>query len=249
MKKVLKHSKTITLTTLLILLTLITIPLSAQEAATQSTLIIFIERGGPVMYVLITLSFISMCLVFFYLMSLRSAAIIPQDFITQVESALNEEDYEIVAEICKNNDSAAARIIEAGTEIYIKSNNNYSMIRDAVEDEGARQANKLWHKIQPLQDIAVIAPMVGLLGTVIGMINSFMSLTAEVGTPRPTVIASGVSMALITTAAGLIIGITAMILYSFFRSKINNLLSELENSCNKVTIKMMVSNNDSQAPF
>jgi biopolymer transport protein ExbB len=92
--------------------------------------------------------------------------------------------------------------------------------------------------------------MIGLLGTVIGMINSFMSLTAEVATPRPTVIASGVSMALITTAAGLIIGITAMILYSYFRIRIQNLIVSLENASSKIVIYMMINEPSSEeVPF
>jgi len=229
---------------------LFSLPLLAQETANaKPSFIVFIERGGPVMYVLLILSFISFCLVFYYLLSLRVAAIAPPEFLRQAEAALEKKDFEMLTGICNENDSPASRIISAATDIFIKSKNNYSMIRDAVEDEGARQASQLWHKIQPLQDIAVVAPMVGLLGTVIGMINSFMSLTEEIGTPRPTVIASGVSMALITTAAGLIIGITAMILYSFFRSRINKLLTALENSCNKITVEMMVIDSDAEVPF
>lgn len=235
---------------LFLFFSIISLPLAAQETATgRPPLMVFIDRGGPVMYVLIFLSFVSFCLVFYYLLSLRVVAIAPPKFIQQAEEALAKKDYEMLSGVCSDNDSPASKIISAGAEIFIKSKNNYSMIRDAVEDEGARQANQLWHRIQPLQDIAVVAPMVGLLGTVIGMINSFMSLTEELGTPRPTVIASGVSMALITTAAGLIIGITAMILYSFFRSRINKLLTVLENSCNKITVEMMVTDNESGVPF
>ena len=235
---------------LFLIVSLLSLPLAAQEAATgKPTTLVFIERGGPVMYVLLFLSFVSFCLVFYYLLSLRVTAVAPPKFIQQAEEALAKKDFEMLFGVCNENDSPASKIISAGVNIFIKSKNNYAMIRDAVEDEGARQANLLWHRIQPLQDIAVVAPMVGLLGTVIGMINSFMSLTAEVGTPRPTVIASGVSMALITTAAGLVIGITAMILYSFFRSRINKLLTVLENSCNKITVEMMVSDNESEVPF
>lgn len=233
-----------------LLFSLISFPLAAQEtAATKPTFMVLMDRGGPIMYVLLFLSFISFCLVFYYLLSLRVAAIAPPKFIQQAEDALAKKDFEMLSSVCSENDSPASKIIAAGAEIFIKSRNNYAMIRDSVEDEGARQASQLWHKIQPLQDIAVVAPMVGLLGTVIGMINSFMSLTEELGTPRPTVIASGVSMALITTAAGLIIGITAMILYSFFRSRINKLLTVLENSCNKVTVAMMVTDNETGVPF
>ena len=225
------------------------LPLAAQDTTAQkTTLIVFFERGGPIMYVLLLLSFISLCLVFYYLLSLRASAIAPPMFIQQAKEALAKKDFEMLAGICAKNDSPASKIISAGADIFIKSKNNYAMIRDAVEDEGARQAGRLWHRIQPLQDIAVVAPMVGLLGTVIGMINSFMSLTEEVATPRPTVIASGVSMALITTATGLVIGITAMILYSCFRAKINNLLTILENDCNKITVDMMVTDSEN-LPF
>ena len=225
----------------------------AQETAKTTnqnpSLMKLLGSGGPVMYLLGLLSFITVCLVFYYLMSLRVKAVAPPVFIQQAEQAIAQKDFEMLAGICRENDSPAAQIISAGTEIYVRSRNNYVMIRDAVEDEGARQANKLWHKIQPLQDIAVVAPMIGLLGTVIGMIQAFVSLTGEIATPRPTVIASGVSTALITTAAGLIIGIIAMILYSFFRAKINNLLTVLENSCNKVTVEMMVKENEEGVPF
>ena len=79
--------------------------------------------------------------------------------------------------------------------------------------------------------------------------KSFMGLDAELATPKPTVIASGVSMALITTAAGLIIGILAMIIYSLFRAKINRILTELENSCNKIAVEMMVMDSDEESPF
>ncbi|MBN1865154.1 MAG: MotA/TolQ/ExbB proton channel family protein [Victivallales bacterium] len=224
------------------------ISLHGEEAA-KPTALVLVQRGGPVMYVLVALSFIALCLVFYYLMSLREKVIVPPVFIRQAEEAIAAKDFELLSRICRDNDSPAAKIISAGTEIFIRSSNNYMMIRDAVEDEGARQAGRLWHKIQALQDIAVIAPMVGLLGTVIGMIHSFMSLHAELGTPRPTVIASGVSMALVTTAAGLVIGIVAMILYSFFRARINKLLTALENSCNRITVEMMVSESTPTTPF
>ena len=223
---------------------------AAEKTTSDSAIVNFLQKGGPVLYILIILSFIMLCLVFYYLMTLRTTMIVPNDFIKQVEAELGKKDFEVINEMAKKDDSPVAKIVAAGTGIYLKSKSNYVMIRDAVEDEGSRQAGLLWQKIHPLQDIAVIAPMIGLLGTVIGMINSFMSLTAEVGTPRPTVIASGVSMALITTAAGLIIGITAMILYSYFRIRIQNMIVSLENASSKIVIDMMINEPSSEeVPF
>ena len=227
-------------------------PLAAQDKAAavhRSDLLQILEGGGPVMYLLLALSFVATCLVFYYLLSLRSSVIVPEAFVVQAENAIKQKDFEMLAKICDENNSPASKIIAAGADIFLRSRNNYQMIKDAVEDEGARQAGLLWHRIQALQDIAIIAPMVGLLGTVLGMIKSFMGLNAELATPKPTVIASGVSMALITTAAGLIIGILAMILYSVFRAKINRILTELENSCNRVAVDMMVADSDTESPF
>lgn len=223
--------------------------LLAAGPQTNSSLTKVLERGGPVMYVLLAISLIALFLVFYYLMTLRTALVVPKDFINQAEDAVKKKDFELLTQICDENSSPAARIISAGVNVFIRSKNNYQMIRDAIEDEGTRQAGLLWHRIQALQDIAVIAPMVGLLGTVLGMIKSFMGLNQELATPRPTVIASGVSMALLTTAAGLVIGITAMVLYSYFRARINRVLSNLENDCNKISIEMMVADSDTDSPF
>ena len=228
--------------------------LCGQEAAAATTnqidLIAIFEKGGVILYVLLLLSFVASCLVFYYLLTLRTSVVVPKEFIVQAENAINQKDFEVLAQVCEDSTSPASKIIAAGANIFLRSKNNYQMIKDAIEDEGVRQAGLLWHRIQALQDIAVIAPMVGLLGTVLGMIKSFMGLNAESATPRPTVIASGVSMALLTTAAGLIVGIIAMILYSVFRARINNILTELENSCNKIAVDMMlVDDDDNHSPF
>ncbi|MCK5843306.1 MAG: MotA/TolQ/ExbB proton channel family protein [Victivallales bacterium] len=233
--------------------TLLTILLSsrifAADKQTSATLNQVMERGGPVMFVLLGISLIALFLVFYYMMTIRTALVVPKEFINSAEDAVKKKDIELLSKVCEENSSPAANIIAAGANVFIRSKNNYQMIRDAIEDEGTRQAGLLWHRIQALQDIAVIAPMVGLLGTVLGMIKSFMGLNQELATPRPTVIASGVSMALLTTAAGLVIGITAMILHSFFRARINKVLSNLENECNKISIEMMVADSDSESPF
>jgi len=222
---------------------------TASETSAFDTFVKLTQNGGVVMYALILLSFVALCLVFYYLMSLRSQLIVPPGFLTQAKEAIEKKDFELLAEICSNDPSPAAAVIAAGARIFLKSKNNYHMVRDAIEDEGARQSTRLWQRIQILQDIAVVAPMVGLLGTVVGMIRSFFSLNQDLATPRPTMIASGVSMALTTTAAGLIIGIAAMIFHSFFRAKINKILTTLEEECNALTVEMMVSDIDSDSPF
>ena len=97
-----------------------------------------------------------------------------------------------------------------------------------MEGEGSRQASLMQNQIQYLQDIAVIAPMIGLLGTVLGMLEAFNAVALDIAKAKPMVLAAGVSKALITTAAGLMVGIPAMMAYAYFRGRVTRLLAELE---------------------
>ncbi len=215
---------------------LMCLPLAAQDSAPAATLGDLMEKGGPVMYVLLFLSFVAVCLVFYYIFSLRLDIIAPPSLLTQFEE--KKKDLDVMAQICKDDDSPLAEVISSGIEMLRKPNCSYDMLHDAIEDEGSRQAGRLWHRIQYLQDVAVISPMVGLLGTVVGMIRSFGALSAENITPKPTIIAQGISMALITTAGGLIIGILSMIVYAYFRGRVNGLVSDLEGASNKISREM-----------
>jgi biopolymer transport protein ExbB len=194
----------------------------------SSTLGEMLDKGGPLMPVLYALSFIALCLAFYYMFSLRMELVVPGSLADQIEEAVKKKDMLLVEEICSKNDAPLSKVVKAGLEVILKPNANYTIMKDAMEDEGARQGNILWHRIQYLQDIAIVSPMVGLLGTVFGMIVSFGALNSENMSPKPTIIANGVAMALITTAAGLVIAIPAMLAYAYFRGRVNGLISELE---------------------
>ena len=196
-----------------------------------------LSKGGPVMLPLYALSFIGLCLIFYYLFTLRIELLAPKEFIGKAESALIDNDYELLEGICSDNSSMLSGILESGI-VLAKKSKDYLLIKDSIEDEGARQGSLLWQKIHYLYDIAVIAPMLGLLGTVLGMMKSFIGLQAESAIPQQTQITSGISMALITTAVGLVIGIIAMIIYSYFRGRLTRLIAELEYRCNKLLILM-----------
>jgi biopolymer transport protein ExbB len=102
------------------------------------------------------------------------------------------------------------------------------LLKDVVEGEGTRQAEVIQGQTQFLLDIAAIAPMVGLLGTVFGMLRAFSSVALDLASAKPVNLAAGVSQALITTAFGLIIGIPAMAFYAYFRRRAARLVSRLE---------------------
>ncbi len=101
-------------------------------------------------------------------------------------------------------------------------------MREIAETEGTRVASSINNRVTYLADIGTIAPLIGLLGTVIGIVRSFSALGADVGSARYLQLSKGVSEALINTAGGLAIGIPAMIFFAFFRGRAQRLISELE---------------------
>lgn len=203
------------------------------EAANGMTTIL--QQGGNTLLVLLVMSVFFVTMSLFLLMTLRNEVMAPKGFLQDAETAANDQDLEALKVICANSNSPAARIIGAAAEeIVINPDVSYSAVRDSVEDEGNRQAGNIYQKVQYIMDIAVVSPMIGLLGTVLGMREAFSGLRVDIGSSNPVNLADGVSKALITTAAGLILGITAMVVHSYFRGKVHNLLSSLENSCGKI---------------
>ena len=217
------------------LVTLQAVAAEAEAAQSLNTFGDILEAGGVPMKVILGLSILGTFLVIFFLLTLRANALYPKAFLREAQDAAEDGDIEVLSAICQENDSPAARIVGAAAEQVVGAPQvDYMVIRDAIEDEGARQAGILWQRIQYLMDIAVVAPMVGLLGTVLGMLQSFSNLQSELGVVRPEALAQGVAKALITTAGGLIVGIAAMILYALFRGRVNKLVSGLEGACSRI---------------
>jgi biopolymer transport protein ExbB len=199
-----------------------------------------IHEGGLTMEVIIGMSIFATFLAILFVFSLRANVLYPRSFLREAEEAAEEGDIEALRAVCQNSGSAAARIIEAAVEMIAGAPQvDYVLVRDAVEDEGARQAGSLWQRIQYLMDVAVISPMLGLLGTVIGMMEAFSGLEVRLGTVKPTILAQGVAKAMITTVGGLIVGIGAMVLYAYFRGRVNKLIGGLDSACNRVLRKYL----------
>jgi biopolymer transport protein ExbB len=102
------------------------------------------------------------------------------------------------------------------------------LLRDVVESEGSRQSESIQGQTQYLMDIAAVAPMIGLLGTVFGMMIAFNAVSDQIAVVRPTALIAGVNKAMFTTAFGLLVGIPAMMFYAFFRNRTAKLVSMLE---------------------
>ncbi|MGH8047508.1 MAG: MotA/TolQ/ExbB proton channel family protein, partial [Chthoniobacterales bacterium] len=124
---------------------------------------------------------------------------------------------------------AVARIMRRTLDFLAKNPRaTLDEARDIAETEGTRQAAALNQQIVYLGDIGMIAPMIGLFGTVLGMIKSFHAVAQDVSATKPALLAAGVSEALVATAAGLLVGIPAMAAYAFYRGRVQRLIAELE---------------------
>ena len=218
---------------------------SGEEGKTGSiTIEDIMVRGGWLMNVIAGLSLLAIALLFFYLLSMRQGTLYPRSFIMEAQDAAEDGDLEGLRDLCLNNGSCAAKIIGAALEQCEDGHvAEHVVLRDAMEDEGGRQAGMLWQRLQYLMDIAVIAPMVGLLGTVWGMMVSFSGLESGVSMiNKADTLANGVSQAMYTTFGGLIVGIFAMAMYDLMRGRLNKLIGGMESACNSVLRRLSASN-------
>jgi len=213
-----------------------------DEVPSTITLAQVIEKGGAPMLVIVALSVVAFFLILYYFLTIRGGALYPKAFMRQAEDAAAVGDADALRTLCAENDSAAARILGAAAEHVIgDAAANYTAVRDAVEDEGARQAGVLWQRIQYLMDVAVVAPMVGLLGTVLGMMKALAGLDVGVSVAnKADFLAQGIGQAMYTTAGGLVVGIGSMVVYALFRGWVNRHIGCLELACARV-IRCLVS--------
>jgi len=188
-----------------------------------------IQDGGWAMVPLGFLSVVTLMLVLVYLFTLRRGAILTPHYMNTADVLLKKRDYLGLLAISSRHSEAVARVVQRTLDFATKNPTaSFEVVKDIAETEGASQAASLQHRTVYLADIGMLAPMIGLLGTVIGIITSFNTLATDTGVSRDTHLAGGVSMALVATATGLILGITAMFFYSLFRNRVQSLISDLE---------------------
>jgi biopolymer transport protein ExbB len=156
--------------------------------------------------------------------ALRRKRIMPVGFLAQVRRYWYRGDMKAAIACCDEESAAIARILKAGLERYEDSKEE---IEKALEVAGQLELYGLGSYVRGFGLVANLAPMLGFLGTVSGMIHAFNAIAAA-GTSTPGLVAHGVSEALLTTAAGLIIGIPSLTLYHFFRGRVDRFVQEME---------------------
>lgn len=190
-----------------------------------------IQDGGWTMLPLGFLSVVTVMLVLVYLFTLRRSSILTPHYMNTADVLLKKRDYLGLLAISSRHSEAVARVVQRTLDFVTKNPTaSFDIVREIAQTEGSSQAASLQHRTVYLADIGMLSPMIGLLGTVIGIINSFgvLGSAGQTNQSRDVLLASGVSQALVATATGLVLGITAMFFYSLFRNRVQSLISDLE---------------------
>ena len=196
-----------------------------QVPAFVSINIMEVLKASPTIYsILFILSVGAFTLWLNSITSLRVHKLRPKNFINLLSQKILEGHFEEASNICQNANHFSAKVLGAGlsTRTY-----GLQMILDVMKSEGQRAGSTLWQRLSLLNDIAVIAPMLGLLGTVVGMFYAFYDMNRSIESIGQ--VFDGLGVAVGTTVAGLIVAIFAMILHSTLRFRLVRLLTHLEN--------------------
>jgi biopolymer transport protein ExbB len=209
-------------------------PSFVPEIHTKSILETLLAAGW-VMGLLFALSVFFVMLVIVYLLTIRRGAIVSSGFMATADALLRKRDYLGLLAVSNRHGEAIARVVQKMLDFITKNPGaDNGQLREIAETEGTRVASSLNNRVTYLADIGMIAPLLGLLGTVLGIIRSFGALGADLGTARYVLLSKGISEALVNTCAGLAIGIPAMMFYAYFRGKAQKLISELESATTHV---------------
>ena len=185
----------------------------------QTSLLDMVAAAG---WVMIPLALASM-------VTLTEKSITTPDLLDRIEPFFENEDAEGLAHFVAERPQATARIVDR-TLSFIERHPDADAdaIKVVAETEGNRIAASLNQRVLYIMDVGVLSPMLGLFGTVVGILNSFGHIASTESPMRTMLLAGGVSQALVSTAAGLIVGITAMAFYAYFRGRVGHLISVLE---------------------
>jgi len=180
--------------------------------------------GGIMMYPLGLCSVLSLAIIIERIYSLRRKKVIKPETNSMVDNIGNKEDVKKVLSFVKENSDIFSNLVREALKVEEFKPDD---VNKAIEDQGRQEVRRLEKGLSMLETIAAITPLLGLLGTVIGMIEVFDVITIE-GQARTASLSSGISQALITTVAGLSVGILSLIFYNFFTNKAEDLVLEIE---------------------
>ena len=183
-----------------------------------------VQAGGWMMVPIIACSVVAVAIVLERLWTLQRKRVLPSDVTTQIWDWVNSKQLDAQHVQLVQQSSPLGQVLAAG---LVYRNAPRDVLKEAIEDSGRHVVHELERYLNPLGTIAAISPLLGLLGTVSGMIRAFTAITSQ-GVGNPAVLAGGISEALITTAAGLTVAIPSLIAYRYLRGRVDGLVVMIE---------------------
>ncbi len=205
----------------------LTAPAVNEVAIPTKNLLQVIRDGGPLMLPIGVCSFILLVFVFERAIALRRGRVIPRPFVRRFLEQIREGqlDRTAAAALCEENGSPVSEVFAGAVNKWGRPSVE---VEQAIIDAGERVTNGLRAYIRLFNGISTISPLLGLLGTVLGMISAFNAIATADAMGRPELLAAGISQALLTTAAGLSVAIPALIAYLFFVGRVDKLVIEID---------------------
>lgn len=192
------------------------------------------KQGGIMMYPLLFSSILALAVSIEKFLTLKTSKIIDPKILSVLDAIKSNEDINVAKNVCKSNLGVFANIVLVALEYREETQ---EQIRQILKDQGRQEVRILESRLGVLETISGIAPLLGLLGTVLGMIQVF-KVIAERGLGNPALLSGGISEALVTTAVGLVIGILALISFNYFDNKANSIILDIEKYSTDLVLKL-----------
>jgi biopolymer transport protein ExbB len=214
---------------------------AVTEVSKETSLLSMVAAAGWVMIPLALASMVTLTLIIYCFFTLTEKSITTPELLERMEPYFENEDLDGLAAYVAERPQATARIVDRTLQFLERHPEaDGDSIKVVAETEGNRIAAGLNQRVLYIMDVGVLSPMLGLFGTVVGILNSFGHIASEASPMRTMLLAGGVSQALVATAAGLTVGITAMAFYAYFRGRVGHLISILETEATLLTQELIL---------
>ena len=195
----------------------------------QETVLTLIKKGGPIMIPLGIASILALAIGIERFISQSRERVMPPNFLDDLTNAWKgDPSGKEAMEYCDKTEGGVGHIFKAG---ILRLKMGHEAVAKAIEDVGSREADRMKRSLRPLRNIAMVAPLLGLLGTVYGMIDAFQKTSQLGGTASTAMLATGIYEALVTTAAGLTIAIPVLLLYHYLLGRVDRLIDDIDEAC------------------
>jgi len=184
-----------------------------------------VRQGGPVLWAILILAFLAVVMGIYLFLTVTPRREAPTKLLRRVTNQIRAGDTPGAIMLCEGRDELMARVLHAGLKM---ADQERYIIQESMESEGERGAAELWQRISYMNNVGVLAPLLGLLGTVWGMIGAFGAIALDSSQVKGLTMAYSVSQAMITTAAGLLLAIPALMMYYYLRGRVLRVVATVE---------------------